>query len=93
MQQIFKPLKWLLIFACLFCFLPAGCATKNTAAPVKVKNTEKSDQPLSRYYYFVEAQLALAREDLDKAMEYMEKAWESDPESVYSDERAFIHLS
>jgi tetratricopeptide (TPR) repeat protein len=83
MQQIFKPIKWLIVFACLFCFLPAGCASRNAAVPVSVNNTDESDQPLTRYYYFAEAQLALAREDLNRAEEYMEKAWESDPQSVY----------
>jgi tetratricopeptide (TPR) repeat protein len=83
MTQICKPVKWVIILTCLFCFLPSGCATRNTTKPLLVKITEESDQPPSRYYYFTEAQLALARQDLDKAQEYMEKAWESDPESVY----------
>jgi tetratricopeptide (TPR) repeat protein len=83
MTQIFKPIKWVLILTCLFCFLPLGCASRNATKPVFVKMTEKSDQPPSHYYYFTEAQLALSRQDLDTAQKHMEKAWESDPESVY----------
>ncbi|MFO7972452.1 MAG: tetratricopeptide repeat protein, partial [Desulfobacterales bacterium] len=64
-----------------------GCFPYKKAVPPFSKNlddtTEHSLAPESRYYYFTEAQLQRKTGNYDKAIQYLNKAIETDPESVY----------
>ena len=64
-----------------------GCFPYQKAAQPLNKNLdETAENPLSpenRYYYFIEAQLQRKRGNYDKAIQYLNKAIETDPQSTY----------
>ncbi len=75
----------------------SGCALNKKAAPIaheksneKISNSYKSE---SGYYYFIEAQLQKKKSNLSEAINYLIKAIEKDPESLYlKRELAILYL-
>lgn len=69
------------IFVALLLFFSAGCSYLDYFRGGK--NTGGESFPENRYFYFTESQILKNRGDVNKAAEYMEKAVELDPESVF----------
>ena len=89
MQDIFKMktgvIKLTVVVMVISIFW--GCFYyKETVQPIR-KNLDETETdslvPESRYYYFTEAQLQMKTGNYDKAIQYLNKAIEKDPDSIY----------
>ena len=75
----------------------SGCAPdRNKTLRLDERQTGRAMdgvEPESSYYYFTEAQLNRNKGDLDKAIQYLNKAIQQDPESSYLQlELAILYL-
>ena len=71
----------------LIALMGAGCARTVSVpppeAPVETPPEAAIQEPVSSYYYYSEAQIALKQRDVQKALAYLQAAVEVDPDSTF----------
>jgi tetratricopeptide (TPR) repeat protein len=89
MKRSYKPAAIVLLV-----MITAACAgTRPAQTPAPGGNGQPVQQTDNPYFYFTEAQMQIKRGHLDQAVEYLEKAIEKDPTSLYlQKELAMVYL-
>jgi len=91
--------KQIIILICMVAFVCAGCSIKennindSSISPAIVEAETSDADDASSYYYFIKSRLAFQKNDMNKAILWLTKAIEKDPESLYlKKELAFIYF-